>query len=159
MIRPARPADAQAITDLWNPIIRDTVITFDPVQKPVAEILAMIQAPPPGAFLVAEQDGEILGFARFFQFRGGLGYAHTMEHTINLAPAARGQGLGRALMRALEDAARAQSAHSMIAAVTASNTGSVAFHAALGYAHVGFVPQAGWKFGQWHDLVLMQKLL
>ena len=159
MIRPARPADAQAITDLWNPIIRDTVITFNPVQKPVTEILDMIQAPPPGVFLVAQDQGAIVGFARFFQFRGGLGYAHTMEHTINLAPAARGRGLGRALMAALEDAARAQSAHSMIAAITGSNTESIAFHAALGYAHVGMVPQAGWKFGQWHDLVLMQKIL
>lgn len=159
MIRPARTGDAAAIADLWNPIIRDTVITFNPVEKTVPEIAQMIDAPPPGAFLVAEGAAGLLGFARFFQFRGGLGYAHTMEHTINLTPDARGTGLGRAMMMALETAARGQGAHSMVAAITGSNTGSIGFHAALGYAHVGTMPQAGWKFGLWHDLVLMQKLL
>ncbi|KPP90050.1 MAG: phosphinothricin acetyltransferase Pat [Roseibaca calidilacus] len=160
-IRPATAADAPAISALWNPIIRDTVVTFNPVERDPAEIAEMIatRQAGPGAFFVAERAGALLGFASYAQFRGGLGYARCMEHTINLAPAARGQGLGPKLMTTLEDHARAAGHHIMVAAITGSNDGSVRFHAALGYVHVGTMPQVGWKFGQYHDLVLMQKTL
>lgn len=160
-IRPATAADAAAICGIWNPIIRDTVITFNPVERDTSEIAELIAARQagPGAFFVAERAGGLLGFASYAQFRGGLGYARCMEHTINLAPEARGQGLGPRLMTALEDHARAARHHVMVAAITGSNKGSVRFHAALGYLHVGTMPQVGWKFGQFHDLVLMQKNL
>lgn len=156
MIRPATPADAAAIADVWNPMIRDTLVTFNPVQKSEAEIAAMIRTRE--AFLVAE-DGGILGFATYSQFRGGLGYAFAQEHTIILAPAAQGRGVGRGLMAALETEARACGHHILVAGVSGSNPAGVAFHAALGFVESGRVVQAGWKFGRWHDLVLMQKML
>jgi phosphinothricin acetyltransferase len=160
-IRHATPTDAPAICALWNPIIRDTIITFNPVQKSEGEIASMItdRQSAGWAFLVAEDAGQIIGFATYAQFRGGMGYARSMEHSINLSPAARGQGAGRALLAALEDHARAQGYHVMVAAITGSNDGSVRFHAGLGYVHVGTMLQVGWKFGQYHDLVLMQKIL
>jgi phosphinothricin acetyltransferase len=160
-IRNATAQDAPAICALWNPIIRDTVITFNPVEKTEADITAMITERQSAgwAFLVAEDDGQITGFATYGQFRGGLGYARCMEHSINLSPAARGHGVGRALLAALEEHARAQEYHVMVAAITGSNDGSIRFHAGLGYVHVGTMPQVGWKFGQFHDLYLMQKIL
>lgn len=161
MIRAALPTDAAAIAAFWNPFIRDTAVTFNPVEKSPAEISAMIkdrQAAGHG-FLVAEQDGTVLGFASYAQFRGGAGYACTMEHTIILSPAAQGTGLGRALMTALEDHARAAGIHSLIAGVSAENPAGRAFHAALGYTEVATLPQVGHKFGRWMDLVLMQKIL
>lgn len=160
-IRNATPTDTDAVCALWNPIIRDTVITFNPVEKTEAEIAAMIadRQAAGWAFMLAEQDGQVLGFATYAQFRGGLGYARSMEHSINLSPAARGQGVGRALLAALEDHARAQAYRVMVAAITGSNDGSIRFHAGLGYTHVGTMPQVGWKFGQFHDLYLMQKIL
>ena len=123
MIRAALPTDAAAIAAFWNPFIRDTAVTFNPVEKSPAEISAMIedrQAAGHG-FLVAEQDGTVLGFASYAQFRGGAGYACTMEHTIILSPAAQGTGLGRALMAAVEAHATIAGAHVMIAAVTGEN--------------------------------------
>ncbi|MCL1627443.1 N-acetyltransferase family protein [Roseibaca sp. V10] len=160
-IRPATAQDASAICALWNPIIRDTVITFNPVERSAQEVADMIatRQAGPGAFFVAEDGGALLGFASYAQFRAGLGYARCMEHTINLAPAARGQGLGPKLMVTLEDHARAAGHHVMVAAITGSNDASVRFHAALGYLHVGTMPQVGWKFDAFHDLVLMQKTL
>jgi phosphinothricin acetyltransferase len=160
-IRDALMSDADAICAIWNPIIRDTVITFNPQERSASEQAAMIaQRQAAGwAFLVAEDAGQILGFATYAQFRGGLGYARSMEHTINLAPAARGRGAGRRLMAALEDHARARDVHVMVAGITGGNQASVAFHAHLGYVHVGTLPEVGWKFGRWHDLVLMQKRL
>jgi L-amino acid N-acyltransferase len=160
-LRDATPDDAPAICDIWNPIIRDTVITFNPVQRSAAEIAAMITERQSAnwAFIVAEQGGQVLGFASYAQFRAGLGYARCMEHTINLAPEARGMGAGAALMLAVEDHARAQDYHVMVAAITADNAPSIRFHAAHGYVHVGTMPQVGWKFDRLHDLYLMQKIL
>ncbi|WFE73398.1 GNAT family N-acetyltransferase [Roseinatronobacter sp. S2] len=160
-LRDATVDDAACICDIWNPIIRDTVITFNPVERSPAEIASMIRDRQGAghAFMMAELGGQVLGFASYSQFRGGLGYARCMEHTINLHDAARGKGAGRALLLALEDHARSAGHHVMVGAVTASNVASVAFHAALGYETVGTMPQVGWKFGQFHDLVLMQKIL
>lgn len=161
MIRPAEPRDIPQIAALWNAIIRETTITFNPHEKTEAEVAAFIaertaQGHP---FLVAQEGDLVLGFATYAQFRGGAGYARTMEHSINLAPLARGKGAGRGLMAALEDHARARGLHVMVAAISGDNGGSIRFHAALGYAQVGVMPQVGWKFGRYHDLVLMQKIL
>lgn len=160
-IRDARPADATAIAAIWAPIIRDTVITFNPVLRSPEDVVVMIRTRQGEghAFLVAESDAGILGFATYSQFRAGLGYAHTMEHTINLAPEARGLGGGRRLLAALEAHAVAAGAHVMVAAITGSNRPSVDFHAREGYAHAGTMPQVGRKFGRYHDLILMQKIL
>lgn len=160
MIRPARPEDAPAIVAFWNPLIRETLVTFNPQEKTEAEVADSIRAKAAAGhgFLVAD-DGGVSGFASYGQFRAGAGYGRTMEHTIILAPAAHGRGVGRALMAAIEDHARARGTHSMIAGVSGGNPQGRAFHAALGYSEVAVVPQVGWKFGQVWDLVLMQKLL
>lgn len=159
MIRPSRPGDAPAIAAIWNPIIRDTEITFWPSERTEAEIAAIITDRQAQGFahLVAERDGKVIGFANYGQFRAGLGYARSMEHTVHVTPDARGSGTGRALMLAIEDHARAATHRLMIGAVTGSNDASLRFHARLGYAEWGRIPAAGWKFGRFHDLVLMGK--
>jgi L-amino acid N-acyltransferase len=160
-IRPAIAADATAIAGLWNPLIRDTPVTFNTVEKSPAEVAGMIAARAAAghAFLVAEGPDGLLGFASYSQFRAGPGYARTMEHTVILAPQARGRGIGRALMAALEDHARAGGVHSMFAGVSSGNPEGRAFHARIGYAEVATLRAVGWKFGQWLDLHLMQKML
>ena len=161
MIRPARPADAGAIIALWNPVIRDTVITFNPVEKTEKDVEALIAEATARdwGFLVAEEGGHVQGFARYFQFRGGQGYARSMEHTIYLNPACHGRGLGHALMEALESHARARGMRMLIGGITGSNASSLRFHTARGYAEVGRIPDAGFKFGTYHPLVLVQKRL
>ncbi|WP_421701173.1 GNAT family N-acetyltransferase [Aliiroseovarius sp.] len=157
MIRTATPDDAPGIQTLWNLAIRDTLITFNSVEKTLDEVQAAIT--DHDAFLVAEDGGQILGYAAFGPFRAGIGYVPTKEHSIMLAPNARGRGVGRALMTRLEDTARTQGVHSLIAGVSGSNPGAEEFHAALGFNKVAVVPEVGFKFDRWHDLVLMQKFL
>jgi L-amino acid N-acyltransferase YncA len=164
MIRPARPADAAGIAMIWNPIIRDTLVTFNAVQKSLPEVAALVterQAAGHGFFVAEGFDGAegVSGFATYAQFRGGVGYARTMEHTVLLAEGARGRGLGRALMTVLEDHARAGGAQSIFAGVSAANPEGRAFHAALGYVERAVLPRVGQKFGHWLDLILMQKFL
>ena len=157
-IRPATPADAAAVAAIWNHYIRDTAVTFNSAEKSPTEVADLIASRP--AFLVAAgADGAVLGFATYSRFRGGVGYAQTMEHTILLAPGASGRGLGRGLLTAVEDHARAGGAHSLFAGVSGENPEGRAFHAAMGYAVAAILPQVGRKFGRWMDLVLMQKFL
>lgn len=157
-IRPARVEDAAEIAAFWNPIIRDTAVTFSTDEKSEADLHAMM-AGRGEAFVVAELDGAVVGFASYGGFRGGPGYAYAREHTIILSEVARGQGIGRALMQALEAQARAQGVHVLVAGISAENPAAVAFHAAIGYAEVGRMPEVGRKFDRWMDLVLMQKIL
>ncbi|WP_182912811.1 GNAT family N-acetyltransferase [Paracoccus onubensis] len=159
-LRDAGPGDAPAIAAIWNPIIRDTAITFWPQQRSESEIAAIIhdrrKAGHP--FLLSLSDeGDVTGFASYSQFRAGGGYARSMEHSINLHPQARGSGSAKLLLDALEDHARAAGHRLMIGGITASNVISIRFHDRMGYSEWGRIPAAGWKFGQFHDLVFMGK--
>lgn len=157
ILRAARAGDAEAIAAIQNPVIRDTAITFNSQEKTLEDIAASIAGDP--CFLVAEESGEVLGFVSYVQFRRGVGYARTVEHTILLAPAARGKGTGRALMTAAEDHARRAGIGSIWAGVSGENPAGVVFHARLGFEEVARLPKVGYKFGRWMDLVLMRKWL
>lgn len=157
MIRRATQSDATEIAAIWNHAIRETTITFNPVEKPESEVAALLGDATP--CFVYEQDGAVLGFARYFPFRGGEGYRFSVEHTIMLTDAAQGKGVGRAMMGVLCDHARASGKHMMHAGISAENENAVAFHAACGFATLAVLPEVGFKFGRWIDLVLMQKRL
>jgi L-amino acid N-acyltransferase len=161
MIRTARAADAPALAALLNHWILNTTVTFTPVPKTEGDILDLIAAKTAAghAFLVAEEAGRIIGQASYGQFRGGQGYATCMEHSISLLPGTPRTGLGRALLHAIEDHARGHGAHQMIAAISGENHGARAFHARMGYRDIATIPDAGFKFGRFIDLVLMQKFL
>jgi phosphinothricin acetyltransferase len=155
VIRPAVPEDARQIAAIWNHAIRETTNTFNPVERTEAEVVELTAK----NCLVWESEGRILGFARYFQFRGGEGYRFTVENTIMLHQDGYGQGIGRALMDALCVHAKAAGLHSMFAGCSAENPGAIAFHAKLGFQEVATLPEVGFKFGRWIDLVLMQKTL
>lgn len=105
MIRPATKADAPAIAAIGNDAIRNTTITFNPVEKPNEEVGAMITDATP--CLVYEDARGVMGFARYFPFRSGEGYRFSVEHTIMLHPDLRGKGAGRALLGAICELAQA----------------------------------------------------
>lgn len=157
IVRPARPEDAGRIAAIQNPVIRETAITFNPVEKTEDEILQAISDLP--CFLVAEDGGEVQGFGSYDQFRKGRGYSRTMEHTIVVAPEARGRGVGRALLAAMEKHARAGDVGSLWAGVSGENPQGVAFHVRAGFEEVARLPCVGYKFDRWIDLVLMRKWL
>lgn len=153
MIRHATAQDAPWIVDLWNSMIAETLITFTTTPKSEVEITEMIGQRP---VLVLDEGG---GFATYGPFRGGPGYTATVEHSVMLAPNARGKGLARNLLEALMDVAQDDGKHAMVAAISGANPNAVAFHAALGFVRVGHLPEVGYKSGQWLDLIFMQKML
>lgn len=162
MIRPARPEDAPALAEILNHWILHTAVTFNPVPKTKADILEMIASKAGaghGFFVAIDASGAVTGQASYGQFRGGQGYRTCMEHSISLAPGVKAKGIGRSLMAAVEDHARKAGAHQMIAGVSGENAEGRAFHQRLGYRVIATVPEAGFKFGRFIDLVLMQKFL
>ena len=160
IVRPFAATDSDAVLAIWNPIIRDTTVSFSSEEKTADSLAALIAERRAAGreFFVADEGG-LLGFASYAQFRGGNGYLHAMEHTIILSPVARGRGAGRALMTAIEHHARASGAHTLLAGVSGENGEGVAFHARMGFRTVATIPEVGRKFGRWLDLVLMMKIL
>lgn len=157
-IRQAQPKDAGSIARIANTLIRDTLFTFT-TQERSAEEIALRLKTVSSPFLVAEIDNRVVGFATYGAFRYGPGYRHTQEHSIQLTTAAQGRGLGRALMQRLEDAARAQEVHVLVAGISGANPDAAAFHTAIGFVETGRMAQVGRKWGQWLDLIVMQKQL
>ena len=157
MIRPAQPEDAAGLHAIWTPVIRETTAIFHTTERSEEEIAALTTGPDP--FLVWDDGARVLGFARCFPFRAGNGYTCTVEHTILLAPDAQGRGIGRQLIDALARAAAAQGKHTMIGAISAENAAGLAFHAACDFREHGRLPEVGYKFGRWLDLVLMGRRL
>ena len=157
-IRLARIADASAVAAISNTMIRDTLATFTTDQRSVENVAVDIKARGP-AFLVADISGSVAGYATYGPFRAGPGYAQCREHSVLLTPQVRGQGVGRALMNAMEASAKADNVHVLVASISSANPAAIAFHSAIGFTQVGLMPEVGFKWDQRLDLVLMQKIL
>jgi phosphinothricin acetyltransferase len=161
LVRPAVTADAAPIAAIWNAVIALPHVTFTTEERTADGIAALIarRSAAGWPFLVAEGAGRVQGFASYAPFREGPGYRRTMEHTINLAPDARGRGVGRAPVSELLAAASRGGVRSLVAAISGLNPAAIAFHRRLGFVEVGRVPDAGWKGGRFIDLVLMQRFV
>ena len=157
IIRLAEQGDATGIAAVLNPVIRNTTISFKSEELTLDQVRDMIAAAP--VMFVAEENGAILGYASYSQFRRGMGYDRTMEHAISLSPDARGRGVGRQLMNTIEIHARKAGMGSLWAGISGENPGAVEFHKAIGFEQVAILPDVGFKFGRWIDLILMRKWL
>jgi phosphinothricin acetyltransferase len=160
-IRDAVPADAAGILPMYNEAVRETTAIFDTGESDLAGRETWLAKRQEAGFpvLIAEVDGAFAGFASFGEFRAWDGYRFTVEHSIYVDPARHREGIGRALLAALIERARAARKHAMVAGIEASNSGSIALHVALGFEEVGRMPQVAEKFGRWLDLVFLQLML
>lgn len=161
-LRPSTDADLPAIQAIYGHAVEHGTGTFETEVPSVeemgrrrAEVLSR-QLP----WLVAERGGEILGYAYANYFRPRLAYRFCVEDSIYLAPSAQGQGVGRLLLAELIGRCEAAGSRQMLAVIgDAENAGSIGVHTALGFQHTGVLKSAGWKFGRWLDVVLMQRTL
>ena len=111
-------------------------------------------------WLVAERDGQVLGYAYANHFRPRRAYRFCLEDSIYLADAARGQGVGKLLLAELIKQCEAQGARQMLAVIgDSANAGSIGVHRSLGFEHTGLLKASGWKFDAWRDVVIMQLAL
>jgi L-amino acid N-acyltransferase YncA len=161
-IRPSTQADLPAITAIYTDAVMNGTGTFELDAPDSAEMSQRRSAVLANGWpwLVAESGGQVLGYAYANPFRPRRAYRFCLEDSIYLAPAARGHGVGRLLLAELLARCEALGARQMLAVIgDAANAGSVGVHAALGFEHTGVLKAAGWKFGRWLDVVLMQRAL
>jgi phosphinothricin acetyltransferase len=162
LIRPSALADLPALTAIYAEAVLHGTGTFE-LDVPDEAEMARRRADVVGKglpWLVAEQEGTVLGYAYANHFRPRRAYRFCVEDSIYLAPGARGQRVGTLLLAELMARCEALGARQMLAVIgDAANTGSIRVHAALGFVHTGVLKASGWKFGRWLDVVLMQRAL
>ena len=161
-IRPSRDEDIPAITAIYAHHVLHGTGTFEidpPSETDMtarrAEVLA--RGLP---FIVAEQAGQVVGFAYCNWFKPRPAYRFSAEDSIYLAPSAHGKGLGRLLLAELAARAEQAGVRKLIAVIgDSANAGSIGVHRSIGFTHVGVLAACGWKFDRWLDVVLMEKAL
>ena len=163
-VRDATPADLPEITTIYNALLETTTHEWTEELHTVSERADWLteQNAAGRPALVAVEDDEVVGWATYGDFRDSTrwpGYRHTVEHSIHVREDHWGRGIGRLLINALIDRARAEGKHVMVAGIDAANEGSIRFHERLGFFEVARMPEIGEKFGRRLDLVLMQLIL
>jgi len=159
-IRDALPSDAEAICAIYNPHVRETIVTFEEVAITPEEMrgrIATIRAILP--WLVAERDGDILGYAYAARFIDRTGYRFCAMSTIYMHEKAQRSGIGFSLYENLLARLREQSIHSAVGIIALPNPGSIALHEKCGFKKAGHITEAGFKFGRWIDVGYWQVLL
>ncbi|MCG8593403.1 MAG: N-acetyltransferase family protein [Kiloniellales bacterium] len=159
-IRSATLQDAGAIQAIYAPIVERTAISFEDA-PPTAEEMARriartLEAYP---YLVAEQEGRLLGYAYAGPHRARAAYRHSVDVTAYVAEAARGQGVAKALYGALLAALAGAGYHAAFAGIALPNPASEALHKAAGFQLVGVYREVGFKFDRWHDVAWWQRLI
>lgn len=161
-IRPAQLDDVPTILAIYNHAVATVTATFDTEPMALADMRAKVQMLQDGGYpwLVADIDGEVLGYAYAGPYRTRPAYRFSIENSVYVAEAARGQGLGSQLMAALIEVAKAGPWQQMIAVIGDSqNAASIALHKRHGFQDVGTIKNIGFKFDRWLDTVLMQRAL
>jgi L-amino acid N-acyltransferase YncA len=161
-IRPSTDADLPGITMIYAENVETGTGTFE-LEAPDSAEMARRRADVLGKglpWLVAESGGHLLGYAYANHFRPRRAYRFCLEDSIYLRGDARGHGVGRLLLAELLARCEAVGARQMLAVIgDAANAGSVGVHRTLGFEPAGVLKAAGWKFGRWLDVVLMQRAL
>lgn len=160
-IRPAEASDAEALMAIYNPVVETSTATFDLVPRTLDQQLDWL-ADRSGAriVLVAEaDDGAVAGYAAISPYRERAAYATTVEDSVYVHPDHQGRGVGRLLLEAMVETARAHGFHAMMARIVADHEASIALHSVCGFEVVGHEREVGRKFGRWLDVTLMERLL
>jgi phosphinothricin acetyltransferase len=161
VIRPASPADADAIARIYNHYISTTIVTFEESPLAAGEIADRIGKVASAClpWIVLEQAGQVAGYAYASKWQGRSAYRFSVESTVYLAPAATGQGLGTELYERLISILGEGQAHVVIGGIALPNAASVALHEKLGFEKVAHFKEVGFKFGQWIDVGYWQRPL
>jgi L-amino acid N-acyltransferase YncA len=157
-IRDADPAsDAAACAAIYAPYVADSPVTFEERPPDAAEMAARIERfAATHAWLVAEREGQVVGYAYAYPFQRRPAYRWTAGVSVYVADGVRGRGAGRALYVVLFDRLRERGFRIAHAGITLPNEASVALHEGLGFERVGVNREIGWKNGAWHDVAWYQ---
>ncbi len=153
-VRLAVPADAAACEAIYAPYVRDTAITFE--LKPPGEAEMRRRIDKAFAWLVAEEEGAVVGYAYAGPYKERPAYRWACEVSVYLHADQRGRGLGRELYGALFTRLAGLGFRMLVAGVTLPNPASLRLHRSLGFEPIGTWQRIGWKLDAWHDVHWLQ---
>ena len=167
-IRDVREEDAKTLLAIYAPYVEKTAISFEYDVPSAAEFKNRIEnITKRYPYLVAEVDGELLGYCYASTFKPRRAYDHCVETTIYVREDCKGMGIGRALYERLEERLKGQGILNMNACIGFAtreddshlNNASRDFHEHMGYELVGRFHKCGYKFGKWYDMIWMEKMI
>ncbi len=159
-IRVASETDLDRITEIYADAVRHGTSSYELEPPTRAEMAARFSTLVAGQFpyVVAEDDGALLGYAYAGPFRPRPAYRFIVEDSIYIAPEAKGRGIGRLLLRRLIDDCTTLGFRQVLAVIGdgSPSSASVRLHAALGFVTTGTLVGTGYKHGRWLDTTIMQ---
>ena len=162
IVREATGADAKALAAIYGDAVLHGFGTFEEDPPTPADMDSRRRAVQDRGlpYLVAELDGQVLGFAYAGPFRPRAAYRYTLEDSVYVSPDAKGKGVGRAVLSAVIEACEALGIRQLMAVIgDTQNAGSIGLHRSLGFEQTGVGQSVGFKHGRWVDIVHMQKAL
>lgn len=160
-IRIAKEKDLSGIMEILNYEIENSTSVYEDHPKDLKTLQQWFSEKKRLRFpvLVAVNENQILGYSSFGKFRPHEGFRLTIEHSIYVAQQFRGKGIGHLLMERLLVHAKELGYHVIVAAVDSTNVKSIRFHEEFEFIEIGRMKEVGQKFGQWLDMVFMQRML
>jgi phosphinothricin acetyltransferase len=161
-VRPATRADVPAILDIYNDAVLNTTASADYEPRSLQSRYDWFDEHKLDGypiFVATNEAGEVVGWSSLSRYKERIGYRYTTENSIYIHPQWRGKGIGKLLMPPLIEGARTMGLHAIVAGISADNTASMNLHALFGFVEVAHYKETIYKFGQWLDVVYMEKLL
>jgi L-amino acid N-acyltransferase YncA len=158
-IRAASPADAQAVADIYNEGIATRLATFETEPRSARHVDAWLAAGERLPVLVAEEDGAVLGWARIVAYSDRPVYAGVGEVSVYVAEQARGRGIGRGLLEALQRRAMEVGYWKLVGKLFTENAASAAMVRRCGWREVGMHHRHSRLDGEWRDVLLVERVL
>jgi L-amino acid N-acyltransferase YncA len=158
-IRAARPADAQTVADIYNEGIATRLATFETEPRAAADVEDWLAAGERLPLLVAEQDGQVLGWARILAYSDRPVYAGVGEVSVYVTEQARGRGLGRGLLEALQQRAVELGYWKLLGKLFTANAASAGMVRSCGWREVGMHHRHSRLDGEWRDVLVVERVL
>jgi L-amino acid N-acyltransferase YncA len=159
-IRPARESDLATINDIYNYYVLHSTCTYqEEPETPEARHQWFSHHGAKHPVIVAEANGEVVGWGSLSAFHPRSAYRQTVENSIYVHHARQGQGIGSLLLEELILRARELRHQAIVALIDGGQVGSVALHAKFNFEKVGHLKRVGFKSGQWLDVIYMELLL
>ena len=161
-VRKAKREDVPAILEIYNDAVLNTTASADYEPRSLESRYEWFDEHERDGYpiFVATNDAhEVVGWSSLSRYKERYGYRFSTENSIYIHPAWRGRGVGKLLLPPLIDAAREMGLHAILAGISADNEASLKLHAQFGFDKVAHFRETIYKFGQWLDVVYMEKIL
>ncbi|HYF33790.1 MAG TPA: GNAT family N-acetyltransferase [Prosthecobacter sp.] len=159
-LRSATAADLPAINDIYNYYVLNSVCTYQTVPSTAEEREQWFAAHgPKHPVIVAEENGEVIGWGSLSRFHVRQAYENSVEDSIYLRHDQRGKGLGKLLLAELLRLAKEIGHHTVLGGADSEQEASIALHLGMGFEKVSHLKEVGFKQGRWLDVIWMQKML